>query len=714
MAQGFLLFLAFLIVLCIPSTNLQIFDGLPFSHLLEFAALALVAPFLLFSGLRSRHMDFWKRWNIRPAYLWILLAALLVLKVALYASGEHAGFTGCYRSLADPAAITHEELPFRECERSYENLFDRFSATRLDETIEFGPDGWNLVFLNTNRYDYYDWEKGNILRPRIPIEAHWSGYPDVGPDSSIRIEYIGEGTVVWGDVRAALPPAYGESNVVEVDPPGGESLLLLDYSFDDGSRSGQDPANWGPRAAIKVSAAEPGKTVPLAARNAAVGWRIAALLADVLILLWIIACLPGLWLSMRADLAGLIAFTIGIGLFSLIPAAPVVREIGITCVLAAALAAHILGRPFRTVSLYFIVVAAGFVLLRVWSSGAGQVLLRSAGNDALAYESQAYSILATGSWRGGESLFYNVPAYRYIKFLEHVLFGDGNTLYAGVQLAAFFGGVFALIRGREYRSSPAVRRALLTGLGCGLIFLGGYYVSAVIREGLSEYDTWTMLLWVLPGIYAAAPGAILTGAIALGISYTIRPNQIIGILWIFFIAALGSWKKKWKTVLLAGALALGIALLPLVHNLYFGRQWLLAATGGGVAVNLILLPATWLAFLQGDPAAGAVVREQIGMLFLVTDAPRSMWPTLALMAVFCVCWLGVSVYSIVRRKWSALPWLAIPIFYLAVHLVYGVSTYYPRHIVIGYLCMAITSVLVLKLGRPASPAAEAGAVELPR
>jgi hypothetical protein len=715
MAQGFLLFLAFLLVLCVPSTNLQFFDGLPFSRLPEFAALVLALPFLIFPELRRRAQEFRMRWKIRPAYLWILLDAVLVFKIVLVVSGAHAGFAGCYRSPAEPTGITHENLPAMDCERSYENPFGKFAATRLDYSIWFGQDGWNLVFLNTSRYNYYDWEAGNILRPRIPIEAEWNGYPDISPGEPIRIAYVGEGRVTWGDVRVELPPAYTGSNVVEVNPPRAESLLQIEYSFDDGSRSGQDPESWGPRASIQVSSGGSDTAVRLAARNAPAGWRILALLADGLILLWILLCLPVLWQSVRSDRFPLIAFFLGIGFFSLVPAVPVIRGIGITCVLGAALIAHLAVRPFRTVSIYIIVIAAGLAILRVWSFGVGQVLLRSAGNDPLSYESQAYSILATGSLRGGESVFGYIPAYRYIKFLEHALFGDGNMLYAAVQLAAYFGGIFWLLREMGSRALPAARRILLVGLGCGLVFLGGYYVSNIIREGLSEYDTWILLLWALPGLYGmTTSGAILAGTIALGVSYTIRPNQLPGILWILFLTAAGSWRKHAKTILLAGILALGIALLPLAHNVYFGRQWVLTATSGGMPVNLVLLPSTWLAFLQGDPAAVAVVREQMGMLFLVADAPRSMLATLGVMAVFFLCWLAVTVYTIARRRWSFLPWLAVPVFFLAIHFLYGVSTYYPRHIVIAYLAMAITAVLALIRSSRTVPAAAGPAVELPR
>jgi len=716
MVQGFLLFLGFLFVVCFPSANLQAFDGLPFSRLYEFGALVLLVPFLIFSDLRMGQMVFWKRLKIRPVYLWITLAIILLLKGILLASGTHTGFSACYRSIAEPTSITHEDLPPRECERSYENLLDRFSATRLDSSIWFLPDTWNLVFLNTDRYNYYDWEPGNILRERIPLQAIWSGVPEVQPGDTVRIEYAGEGTAAWGDSQIQLPPSYGGLNVVEFTASPSNTPLRIDYTFNDGSRSGQDPQSWGPRATIEVSAGKPGRMAPLTAMAPPPGWRAAALLADVLILLWLVSFLPVLASSVRRDLLALIVFTIGVGVLCLLPIAPLIREIGITISLAAFLTVHLAIRPFRTATIYAAVVTAAFLILRVGSSGvAGQVLLRSAGNDPLSYESQAYSILYTSSLRGGESVFEYITMYRYVKFLEHAVFGDGNMLYAAAQLAAFFGGVFWLFRMAGKRLVAAIPEVLMVSLGCALIFLGGYYVSGIIRDGLSEYDTWILLLWALPALYwQASSAAILFGALALAVSYTIRPNQILGILWILFLAAIGSWKKHIRTVLLAGGLAMCIALLPLLHNLYFGHQWVLSATSGNLPVNLLLLPSTWLAFLHGDPAAVETVHQQFGMVFLLADVPRSVWPTLAAMALCFACWLGVTGYSVARRWWPELAILAVPVFFLAIHFIYGVSTYYPRHIVIAYLSMAIVTVLVLIRHLPDLPAPCDPAVELPQ
>jgi hypothetical protein len=285
-------------------------------------------------------------------------------------------------------------------------------------------------------------------------------------------------------------------------------------------------------------------------------------------------------------------------------------------------------------------------------------------------------------------------------------------LYAVAQLAAYFGGVFWVFRLLGTRRMMVLVRIGMVFLGCGLIFLGGYYVSGIIRDGLSEYDTWILLLWALPALFwQAAPAAILAGAAALAVSYTIRPNQIPGILWILFLAAARSWKKYARTVVVAGLLAAGIALLPLLHNLFYGRQWVLSATSGNLPVNLILLPSTWLAFLRGDPTATETVREQMGMLILIADVPRSTLPALAAMGACLAGWLAVVIHAIIRCRGEDLPILAVPIFFLAIHFIYGVSTYYPRHIVAAYISMAVVAILVLIRRLPNLPAPSEPAVE---
>jgi hypothetical protein len=717
MSYGLPLFLAFLVVLCVPSSNLQLFDGLPFSRLPEFAALAATLPFLIFPALRQAQADFLSRLKIRTVHLWIFLAALFLLKVALFASGARAGFAGCYGSPAEPTYITYESLPARPCERSYENLFDRYGATRLDRVLWFGPDSWDLVFLNHDRYNYYDWEEGIILRPRIPIEAHWSGYPDVGAGESIRIEYVGEGSVAWGDLRVSLPPAYGEPGIVELGPPGTASSLRIDYLFDDGSRSGQDSQSWGPRATFKASSGKDDARIPLAAQSPAVGWRILARIADGLVLLWLVSFLPALWVSVRVDLPVLIAFAAGIGLISLAPIAPVFREVGMTCVLAAVLTVHLAFRPLRAVSAYFIVVAAGFAVTRIWYPDLTRVVLRTGGNDPLQLESLAYSILYNKSLQGGEAVFFRQPMFRYVLFASHALFGDGNPLFSSVHLSVFFGSVFFLFSKARAAGRKAWRRIAMLPAGLALIFLGGYFVSNFIRSGLSEYASWNLFLLAFPLLFlSVSSSSFILGAAALALSFTVRFNQLPAVLWMLLIAGVWQWKRDRKAVVWGCILAAGIALLPLAHNLYFGGVFEPTTINASMPANLSLPPSTWLAFLQGDPSAAAAVREQMAMMFLIADVPRDMLPTLAAMGVCLVAWLSSVLYAVVRGLRRLWPLLAVPSAYLAPHVFYVVNNYYPRHIVIAYLSMALIPVAVLALESPEPSKKEpvSSAVESPR
>jgi hypothetical protein len=307
----------------------------------------------------------------------------------------------------------------------------------------------------------------------------------------------------------------------------------------------------------------------------------------------------------------------------------------------------------------------------------------------------------TGSPEGGEAVFYAQPMFRYIRFLEHALFGDGDALAADAGLILFFGAAFFLF-------APAVRlkhlfwqRLVLALAGACVLFLGGYYVSAVIRDGLPEYPTWSLLFLALPLLFLTeSTPAVVCGFAALALSFTVRTNQLPAIAWIMLWTSLRLWKTNRRALWIGLITAFCIGLLPLVHNLYYGHAFVLTTTSAGTSSNLTLPPATWLAFFQGDPTAANAVREQVGMLFLVSDLPASQWPTLAAMLLLLITWIAFVMYVVLRRLRSAWPVAAIPAIYLAPHFFYVVNTYYPRHIAIAYLAMAAVVFIIFARSGP--------------
>src|SRR5262245_57477981 len=120
-------------ILVLPSPPGHFFDGLPLSSGPEAVALALSLPLVFSRAIRclaSRWLG--RRPRARLALLGVVLLALS-LKVILLAAGSPAGFLACYRSTLAPP-------PAGACERSFENPFSLFAATRVDRRLNFGPD----------------------------------------------------------------------------------------------------------------------------------------------------------------------------------------------------------------------------------------------------------------------------------------------------------------------------------------------------------------------------------------------------------------------------------------------------------------------------------------------------------------------------------------------------------------------------------------------
>lgn len=692
-----------LILILFPSSNLQVINGLPLSSWPEFLAVAFLVPFLFLPALRQSVHSVFQKLRVPPAVFWAACAVVLALKILLLASGVQKGFAGCYRS---PAAWTETAGNYPAsvgCERSYEDLFGRSKATRLDQTISFGKDEWNLVFLNTSRYDYYDWLPGVIPRDRIPLSARWTGTVDIPAGARLRIQYAGAGSIHVGEVSAAFPVSYAGVNDIEIDIPAGRQNLTLDYMFDDGSRTEQK-AGFGPRAQIRVLLATTSgeKTLPAASPDA--GWRLIAALADLLLLACFLPLAAGLVAEIKAGWLLLGIFSAYVILCYYLPLPAWTREIAITIGLIGVWAWHLLRRPVRAVVVYAVVVLASLAITRLWLPAIDQVVMRSAGNDPLGFESQSFAILVTGSPEGGEAVFYAQPMFRYIRFLEHALFGDGNALAADAELILFFSATFFLFSSTARQKRRLWQRLLLGFAGAGVIFLGGYYVSSVIRDGLPEYPTWSLLFLALPLLFLTESTlAIVFGFAALAVSFTIRTNQLPAIAWIMLFASLHLWRRNPKAVAIGLIAALSISLLPLAHNLYFGHAFVLTTSSAGMATNLTLPPATWLAFFQGDATAATAVREQVGMLFLVSDLPASQWPTLAAMLFLLLSWIAVMVYAVARRMREAWSLVSIPLIYLAPHFFYVVNTYYPRHIAIAYLAMAAVVFIVFAHADPQPP-----------
>jgi hypothetical protein len=415
------------LLLLVPSANYQVFDGVPWSRLPEFVGLALLVPFVVSRPLRRLYGRLLHGVPalVRHGVLGLGLCAVAA-KLVLLASGTHAGFLACYRS---PVAAP----PAGGCERSFENPFFRFGATRIDARLDFEPTTWDLSFVNSLRFNIYPWVKGNVVRDRLPVAAGWNGTVGQARPWTAEVRYVGVAAVRIDSMEAVrLPPRYDALAVGTVPIPAGRHRLAIDYAFDDGSRVGDGVAH-GPYATFRLSRLRgaPPAAVPVVPARPAWGWRGTAAAIDLVVALLAVSLMAACARAVGSDawVLAAVAIAAAIGAHSDRLLAPEFRGAWFFLPLAFSFGALVAdARPRRLLTGYLGILTAGFALTLTRFDRLAVVTYRAAGNDWLTYESFARSILETWSLSGAENVFYYQPLFRYVRFAEHFFLGDGDPL----------------------------------------------------------------------------------------------------------------------------------------------------------------------------------------------------------------------------------------------------------------------------------------------
>ena len=594
--------------------------------------------------------------------------------------------------------------PAGACERSWENPFFRFAATRLDRAVDFAPGRWNLSFVNSLRFNFYAEVPGKARRDRLPIEATWRGDVERSEPWVARVTYVGRATVLIGPATRELPTRYDGPATVRLEVPAGRYPLAVRYGFDDGSRT-QGPLPSGPYATLRIARERPaGGEARLRAARAAWGWRAAAWVADGLLgalVGWVLVVLASV--VRRAWPALVVGAAVGI-FGVLVPVLP--RLADPPAVLAAQgllLIVLLASNRSRTRLALFFAALGLAVVMAAHRVGAHHVVLaRSAGDDWLTYESYARTILESGSLQGGESVFRNQPLFRYVLFGVRLLLGDGELASLAWGLTALVFGVLWAVGRFAGRRRPRGRTAVY--LGVGLLLLAVVNSAPVVSQvlaPLSEPATWIALVFAFPLLLASdSARAWGVGAALAGLSIATRPNQAPGtilLLGAFFATAL---PLRPRAALVAAGLSLAAALLPLAHNLYYGGRWVLFTTTAAVpATRPCPRPAGRPSSTTRGRApwrgprcsARSWLPQQDQTLDLAVHGLQAAW-------LLAIAMVGLRR---VRASAPTVALLALPAVYLAVHFAYDATSYFPRHVIVGYLAMGLVALYVA--GRPARP-----------
>ena len=629
------------------------------------------------------------------------LVVLIPIRLVLFVSSDKEGvYSACFR----PA---NEWAGDETCEPSYENL-GRTSATRFDSVIDFGEKtepltgvitntNWNLGFVNDLRFNVYPWEEGNPDLIRFPFSASWNAQlPGSDTYRTLRVSYIGEGAITLGTQTTLLESSYSGQATAEIPLPADGGSFRLDFTFDSlVSRS--DPTIPGPYGQLKVEVSDgnSGDWRLLRAADVGIGIRLLAALND---LVFIAAILGLAYIGLKQNRRNLLHSGIAAGSLLIacsLGAGTLASTLGVSLPIwwVAATATVVVGllllrsRESLRLSLPLIATIMSFNIATRIFPNLQYVDFKGRGDDWMTYEHFARSILIERSLEGGESVFYYQPAFRYLLFGAHLLFGDGSWGVAFL-LALFFTGSLAYFIWRVSRlhfGRHEIHMVALVGTFtlAALLFLYADSTILLLQFHATEIPTWGLILGAAGLLIPPTDRrriALASGL--LGLIFITRPNHLFAILIVVALLVVANRRslqdKKTLTSIVLPFLV--VSSLPLVHNLVYGRQFKILPTGSETVRDLTV---GQVLTAPGDSEVMRVLGRKIELFFNqsnIASAGASLTLPIVLVALL---WLAGLVLVVKRRPRAGLLWglLAVPMGYLTTMVLYDVLIYYPRHII---------------------------------
>jgi hypothetical protein len=340
----------------------------------------------------------------------------------------------------------------------------------------------------------------------------------------------------------------------------------------------------------------------------------------------------------------------------------------------------------------------------------GAVIIRDAGHDPLTYDTLGRSVLREASLRAGEDVFYYQPGFRYFMALELLTFGERNVFPYYLNLSAVVSALVMFFVWLDGRICP---NALTRTSSALFLLVMGRDGAYLVRFNLSEYLSWALMLAAVAMLYRAVdmtegrfriyteritPRAVYAASSMLGIAAVTRPNQSIGLLsilalWAALVYRLGGFKGVYFRAAMAGmAIYAAILCLPLMHNLYYGKSFVIFSRS-----------------LTSDPTTYVYHPKELLRVFVSEESRRKLWFQISHLLVlrkwlvYDMNVLKTTVYNLIlaafaassaHRLWRGdrmlvLAGWTVVLCFAGVHVFYQVDNYYPRHIIVIYLMMSV-------------------------
>ena len=708
-----------------PSLGL---DGFPFNNRIE-VLLFIISLFCIFSESKKS----------KSKFIYFINFLFFVSALLSYVNLQNS-FDACYKT--DQTPTSNFEMSFNikdNCQFSYEVPFNK-QITRNDYLLDFNSKpinaqgieftNWNLYFFNQTGFNFYDkafyggsndldikmhWinnNKGfervsynyleqngsanlfdygftNIVQPIEP-SRNWLSFgvnwksKSLIDKQDILVSYVGEVKIKSNGELMNLPNSYYEVNTVKIQLEE-DSSLDIDYFYRYNAGINSYPNI--PYASFSLTdlnneSLNPFKTT---------AESILEIVNVIIVAIIFINALIHLKVGKNDLVFNLSILFIVVLIYEKIPNS---LTDYIEILFIALIAYLIFNKNIHTIT-SFMGIALSISLLSIKNLNVfSKVLYSVGGSDPLKYESWSQQIIHFQSLQGGENIFLYQPGYRYLLSLLRLLFGDSHV---AISLIGRF--IFVLLLLLLFINFAKLIKDKKIFLSLNLIilyiFFSTYSSKLNLYSSLSEWPTWLIGLGLAVYIFKEKPSFrdTIYVSVLIGLCFLVRENQLPGLLILSFIFFMKN--KKQKINIFANILILGLFfLLPFLHNLIYGNKFVLNQD--------VFTPGYYYLSPRDLLFNFPEVKEQLifQLNFLVSNPLNEGVAIMAgkilpLVVVFIILqWSLVVIKSILdnsENNFSKLLFIILPLSFLGPHLFYQVHTYFPRHIMQGYLFMVIST-----------------------
>ena len=724
-----------LFLLMFPTNKSIGLDGFPFEGKVE-VLLFIVCICLPF---------FAKNLDTMPQRHFRIIALLTFLFILTQSISNNYSFQACYSTESTP--VSNFEMNFNtenKCQFSFDKPLNK-DITRTDYFLNFNQHpqnnqsieytNWNLYFLNQTGFNFYDksFYGGNndldipihwILKDNnyervsynqyselkkkedvndfdygfnnliLPIEpsrswlsfgVNWSSKNLSNYQEKVKISYVGEVRITIDKKEINLEPSYTEPNIHILQIPKGASVEL-DYFYRFNGLINSIPNI--PYASFALTDLDD-NFINIYQSNEGRVLNLVSLLIFLIIFFVI-------FLSIVSSKKNLTFYILGSCAVLFITEILPSNYADIVEILIILLTVFYIAIKKKYKIHNFLLAILTITLLSVKNMNInGNTLYSLGGSDPLKYESWSQQIVYFFSLQGGEDIYLYQPGYRYLLSLFHIIFGDSHL---SLVIFSRFIMVFLIFYIYLMLFEKYKDKTYFIGFNFILtyVLLSTYSSKLNLFSSLSEWPTWILGLIIIKLLLSKDYDfkSLHLMSFLLGTCFLIRENQLPGLLYLIFLIMY--LKKDKKSFIQLLSFFSVFIFLPFLHNFIYGGKFVL---NQDVFISgYYYLSPLDLLFKFNEVSDKLIFQLNYLLANPLSEGVRIMSGKIFPLTISIIIIQWIFFFLLKNKNLQNFFYFLIPLSFLGPHIFYQVHTYFPRHIIQGYLFM-IASTLLINLNK---------------